>query len=115
MYVNAVGVPKNKQLFPLVSVPHGTLRGLGQPFLQPSATGISLSGLPTWWPYAAVIGGALLLGMMIQPKIAKAKRKLKRRAKSSGFPVDKVVLVGVLGVGGYFVYQTIKQNSASVA
>jgi hypothetical protein len=114
MYVNAVGVPKSKQLLPLVSVPHGTLRGLGGISLQGGPNAFGLGGLPSWWPYAAVIGGSLLLGMMLQPKLAKAKRKLKRRAKTSGFPVQKVALVGLAGAGAYFLYNTIKNSNSSL-
>ena len=93
MYVNAVGVPKARQLS---RVPHGTLtmRGLGD---LTSSLGSISGSLPSWAPWAA---GALILGILVGPKLHKAAHRTRRAAGSSS--AKMLLLGGVAAFAGYY-------------
>lgn len=98
MYVNAVGVPKARQLGPVLSVPHGTLtrRGLGD--LSSSLASLTApSSLPTWG-IAALVLGALYLG----PKLSHAAGSTKRGAKKHKGKLGLIAAVGAAGFAGYY-------------
>ena len=96
MYVNQMGLARGKQLFPRVSVPRGTLHGLGD--LSTTLSNLTApSSLPTWG-IAALVFGALIIG----PKIASGFHKTRRSAKSHSTGL-KMLAVGGIGAGlGYY-------------